>query len=140
MPTLQSLHDIERAWLHLLRISNHALLFLHRHDAIKLAHHIRRRDILESRIRLITPHSAYAVRFEQRSPMFALGARNIVKQCVQGGIFAYGECTSLDNVNESNCHFPHENEYKYLLIKTLAIRSHRFQIAFIRIRLSLLKA
>ena len=95
MPTLQSLHRIKRSWLHLPRLLNHAFLLPHRHDAIEQAHDIGRRDILEGGVFLITPQSAHAMRYEQRSPMLAFRNRNVVEESVQGRIFADEERASL---------------------------------------------
>lgn len=95
MSTLQSLHHIKGTWLHFSRLLNHALLLPYRHDAIQQAHDIGRRDILERGVLLITPRSAHAMRFEQRSPTLAFRNRNVVEESIQGGIFANEESASL---------------------------------------------
>ena len=116
MSTLQPLHDIERARLHLLCIPNHALLLFQRYDAIELAHHIRGRDIFESRISLIAPQSAYAMRFQQRSLVLTLGDGDIMKERMQSGVFADGYCASLDDVNHPIHHL------QIMIIRTSSLK------------------
>lgn len=95
MSGLQSFYHIKRGRLHLLRTFNYPLLLLHGHDAIKHADNIGGRDVLEGCILLIAPHGAHTMRFEQRSPVLALGSGDVVEEGVEGGIFADEERAGL---------------------------------------------